>query len=202
MKLTTGRVLLVAIAIAGLLVGVALAQTADSQSRRIAAVLRGIEEPPSVSSTGTGMFRATIAQDSSSISYTLTYADLEGDVLQSHIHLGQRGVNGGIAIFLCTNLGNGPAGTQLCPGPRAGTISGTFDADDIVGPSGQGLTAPEFAELVRAIDRQVTYVNVHTSKHTGGEIRGQVTGQIAGPAPAPGDEDVAPEPGQVAPPEE
>lgn len=194
MKHTTGRVLLVAIAIAGLLVGVALAQSADSQSRRISAVLHGIEEPPSISSTGSGMFRATIAPDSSSISYTLSYADLEGDVLQSHIHLGQKGVNGGIAIFLCSNLGNGPAGTQACPGPRAGTISGTFSGADIVGPSGQGLTANEFAELVRAIDKQVTYVNVHTVKHTGGEIRGQISGQIAGPAQAPPTDDSAPAP--------
>lgn len=26
------------------------------------------------------------------------YEDLKGDVLQSHIHMGQRGVNGGIAV--------------------------------------------------------------------------------------------------------
>ncbi|HZN03155.1 MAG TPA: CHRD domain-containing protein [Candidatus Polarisedimenticolia bacterium] len=181
------RVLLAAMTVAVLIGGAVIAQDPDSQSRRIAAVLRGIEEPPSISSTGTGMFRATIAPDASSISYTLSYADLEGDVLQAHIHLGQRGVNGGIAVFLCSNLGNGPAGTQLCPGPRAGTISGTFTGADIVGPAAQGLTAAEFTELVRAIDRSVTYVNVHTSKHTGGEIRGQVAGQIniAPTAPAP-----------------
>jgi hypothetical protein len=29
------------------------------------------------------------------------------------------GTNGGIAVFLCANLGNGPAGTQLCPAPPA-----------------------------------------------------------------------------------
>lgn len=193
MKPTTGTCF-VAITVAALLVGVAIAQTADSQSRRISASLHGIEEPPAVSSTGSGSFRATIPPDGSAISYTLTYANLEGDVLQSHIHLGQRGVNGGIAIFLCTNLGNGPAGTQPCPGPRDGTISGTFSGADIVGPSGQGLTAPEFAELVRAIDRNVTYVNVHTTKHTGGEIRGQISGQIAGPAQtAPSEDDGTPQ---------
>jgi hypothetical protein len=41
---------------------------------------------------------------------------MEGDVLPTHIHLGQHGVNGGISVFLCTNLGNGPAGTPTCPG--------------------------------------------------------------------------------------
>ena len=43
----------------------------------------------------------------------------------------------------------------------------------VVGPSGQGLTTGEFADLLRAIDKNVTYANVHSSKHTGGEIRGQ-----------------------------
>ncbi len=148
---------------------------ADDQGPiRISATLRGIEEPPSVSSTGSGRFRAVIPADRQSIEYTISYEGLEGDVLQSHIHLGQRGVNGGIAVFLCSNLGNGPAGTPECPGPRAGTVSGTITADSIVGPSGQGLTTGEFEELLRAIGSTVTYANVHSSKHMGGEIRGQI----------------------------
>lgn len=177
MRQTTGFLILASL-MAAAVGGAVFALDDDVPGRRIAAVLRGVEEPPSVSSTGRGMFRAAIAPDESSISYTLAYSDLEGDVQQSHIHLGQRGVNGGIAVFLCTNLGNGPAGTQACPGPREGTIHGTITGADIVGPSGQGLTTDEFAELVRAIITNVTYVNVHTTKHTGGEIRGQVGGPI------------------------
>jgi hypothetical protein len=146
----------------------------DDDGRTLRATLRGIEEPPSVSSTGRGTFRATISEDATSLSYTLSYEDLEGDVQQAHIHLGQRGANGGIAVFLCTNLGNGPTGTPECPGPRAGTVSGTVTGAQIVGPTGQGLAPGEFAELLRAIDRKVTYANVHSSKHTGGEIRGQI----------------------------
>jgi hypothetical protein len=53
-------------------------------------------------------------------------------------------------------------------------VSRTVTGADIVGPSGQGLTTGEFAELLRAIDKNVTYANVHSSKHTGGEIRGQI----------------------------
>jgi len=146
----------------------------DSGDRRLEATLRGIEEPPSVSSTGLGKFRAVIAQDRTSFDYELSYEQLEGDVQQAHIHLGQKGVNGGIAVFLCSNLGNGPAGTQLCPGPREGSVTGTITADSIVGPGAQGLVQGEFAELLRALDRNVTYVNVHTVKHPSGEIRGQV----------------------------
>ncbi len=157
----------------------------DDGDRDLVAALRGIEEPPSVSSTGHGRFRARISDGGTSIEYELSYADLEGDVLQAHIHLGQRAVNGGIAVFLCTNLGNGPAGTQTCPGPRDGSISGTISGDDIVGPSGQGLEPNEFAELLRAIVKHVTYVNVHTSKHESGEIRGQIQAPRRGPGPGP-----------------
>ena len=169
-----GIVLLVAGLLAVTPGATALAGDGDDGARTLRASLKGIEEPPSVSSTGRGTFRATISEDGTSLSYTLSYEDLEGDVQQAHIHLGQRGVNGGIAVFLCTNLGNGPAGTQACPGPRAGTVSGTVTGDQIVGPSGQGLLPGEFAELLRAIDRNVTYANVHSAKHTGGEIRGQI----------------------------
>ena len=146
----------------------------NDKDRALTATLKGFEEPPSVSSTGRGTFRGLISEDGTALTYTISYEDLEGDVLQSHIHLGQRGVNGGIAVFLCSNLGNGPEGTPACPGPREGTVSRTVTGADIVGPSGQGLTAGEFAELLRAIDKNVTYANVHSSKHTGGEIRGQI----------------------------
>ena len=64
------------------------------------------------------------------IEWELSYADLEGAVQQAHIHFGQKGVNGRISVFLCTNLGNGPAGTQPCPAPPA-TISGTIVAADV-----------------------------------------------------------------------
>lgn len=155
------------------LVSAGIAGATDLRERTLNATLRGAEEPPAVSSTGRGTFNAVIAEDFTSFSYTLTYADLEGSVLQSHIHLGQKGVNGGIAVFLCSNLGNGPAGTQACP-PAGGTVTGTITGASIVGPAGQGLVAGEFEELLRAIDRELTYVNVHSDKHTGGEIRGQI----------------------------
>ena len=150
----------------------------------LSAELRGAEEPPSVSTLGNGTFRAQLSDDGTALEYVLSYSDLQGNVLQSHIHLGQKGVNGGIAAFLCTNLGNGPAGTPLCPGPNAGTVTGTIAAAQIVGgATAQGLTPGEFEEFLRRIDDSVTYVNVHSSMWTGGEIRGQIQVGAEGAAP-------------------
>jgi hypothetical protein len=139
----------------------------------IKALLEGYQEVPAVSSTGSGELTARINPGDQSVSWELTYTEMESDVTQAHIHFGQRGVNGGISVFLCTNLGNGPAGTQACP-VDGGTISGTFDADDVIGPSNQGISAGEFDELLRAIRAGATYVNIHTVDRAGGEVRSQI----------------------------
>jgi CHRD domain len=135
--------------------------------------LTGYEEVPAISTTGNGSFRGMVSADGASLSYEVSYADLEGAVAQSHIHFAQAGVNGGISIFFCSNLGNGPAGTQACPASPA-TVSGTVTAADVIGPNGQGISAGEWAEVVAAIRAGATYVNVHSSMFPGGEIRGQL----------------------------
>lgn len=137
--------------------------------------LSGYEEVPSVSTGASGEFKARISNDESQIEWELSYSDLEGSVQQAHIHLGNVGVNGGISVFLCTNLGNGPAGIQPCPPPPA-TISGTIMAADVVGPAGQGLNPGEINELIRAMRAGATYVNVHSTMWPGGEIRSQIDG--------------------------
>lgn len=134
------------------------------------------EDPLALSTTGAGQFRANISEGNQEISYELSYETLEGNVLQAHIHLGGRAQSGGISVFLCTNLGNGPAGTQLCPAAPA-TITGVLRPADVIGPAGQGILAGEFAELVDAIKNGTTYANVHTSKYPAGEIRAQLDHQ-------------------------
>lgn len=156
-----------------LLLAAFTAADAFAASPHARARLDGFDEVPAVSTTGHGAFRATISRDGQSIEYELRYADLEGAVAQAHLHLGQRGVNGGIAIFLCTNLGNGPAGTPTCPDPPA-TISGTLMADDVIGPAAQGIEPGELDEVIRAIRDGSVYVNVHSDLFPGGEIRGQL----------------------------
>lgn len=126
-----------------------------------------------LSTTGTGSFEAKIDEGAQEINYTLSYADLEGTVAQAHIHFGASQQTGGISAFFCTNLGNGPAGTQPCPAAPA-TVTGTIRPADVIGPAGQGITAGEWGELVAAMRAGKTYANVHTSKYPGGEIRVQL----------------------------
>jgi CHRD domain len=131
------------------------------------------ETPLALSTTGDGQFQAQIDENNQEISYQLSYSSLEGNVLQAHIHFGAVAQTGGISVFLCTNLGNGPAGTQACPAAPA-TISGTIRPGDVIGPGAQGITAGQFAELLAAIRAGTTYVNVHSTLYQGGEIRAQL----------------------------
>lgn len=147
----------------------------DGRGRdRIDARLKGFQEVPAVSTVAGGRFRATIDAASGSIAYELSYSGLEGTVTMAHIHLGQHGVNGGVMVWLCQTATN-PDPTALAPTcPQSGGVSGLIQAANVVGPTGQGIAAQEFAEMVAALRAGVAYVNVHSSKFPGGEIRGQV----------------------------
>ena len=92
--------------------------------------LTGYQETPALSTTGVGKFRASINRGANEIRYQLTYGGLESPATQSHIHFENRTNAGPIVVFLCTNLGNGPAGTQACP-PNGGTIH--LEGVDIAG---------------------------------------------------------------------
>lgn len=149
--------------------GAALAHGDDDD--RAQTRLTSFQEVPSLSSPGSGSFEARLGKES--FSYEVSYRNLSSPVLQAHIHFGQKGVNGGISVFLCSNLGNGPAGTQACPSP-SGNVRGTVTAANVIGPTGQGISAGEFDELLKAMRAGVTYANVHTQNFPGGEVRGQI----------------------------
>ena len=168
------RRLVVSIAVIGLVSAstIVLAQ----KFKNIREFLTGYEETPAVSSVAEGEFHARISDDATQIDYELSYSDLEGAVTQAHIHFGQKGITGGISIWLCGNPSATvipPAGTQTCPAPPA-TITGTLTAANVVGPVPQGIAAGEFAEVIRAMREGKTYVNVHSTKFPGGEIRSQI----------------------------
>ena len=163
----------------GIAACVALSAAALAQGFvNIRELLTGYEEVPSVSTAARGQFDARIRGDE--IEWQLSYSDLEGAVQQAHIHFAQAGVNGGIVVFLCTNLGNGPGGTQSCPAPPA-TISGRIFAADVspnipatAAARTQGINTGEMDELIAAMRAGATYVNVHTTLWPGGEVRSQI----------------------------
>ena len=167
-----------------LVLGIGSYAVAGGGSNAFFEQLDSYQEPPSISSVASGNFTARISSDESSIAWTLSYANTEAPVTQAHIHFAQKAVNGGISVFLCSNLGNGPAGTQACPAAPA-TISGTITAADVSPPiaataaaRAQGIDTGELAEFIRAVRAGVTYANVHTTKFPGGEIRAQLEGRF------------------------
>jgi CHRD domain-containing protein len=142
--------------------------------------LTGYEEIPTLSTPATGDFKAKINRDGTAIDYELSYDIGQPDptvnsVTQAHIHLGAKAFNGGISVFLCTNL-TPPAGVPVpppCP-VTSGKVSGTLTAANVLGPAGQGIAAGEFEELIKAIRAGATYANLHTTRFPGGEIRAQL----------------------------
>ena len=151
----------------------------DGDGDEFKAKLTGFQEVPAISTTGRGRFVAELSEDGMSLTYELTYSGLQSAVRQAHIHLGQKGVNGGVSVFLCETV---DASDSFAEGdardaptcPQSGTVTGTIFAAKVIGPAGQGIAPGEFGELIVALRAGVTYANVHSSVFGGGEIRGQI----------------------------
>jgi hypothetical protein len=163
-------------AVLALVIAGAVSVAFASGSRHWRAALTGLQEVPVVMTSGHGTFSAEISDDETMVSWTLSYDELQSPITQAHIHVGQRNVNGGISVWLCSNLPSPPtpAGVQACPPPPA-TISGTFTAANVVGPASQGVAPGELADLIAAIRGRLTYANIHTQVSPGGEVRGQIS---------------------------
>ncbi len=157
-------------------VGVGTYALAGGGSNRFQAkTLIGFEENPDISTAASGRLQLRVNEGAQTITYTLRYSGLEGTVQQAHVHFGKRGVNGGIMLFLCSNLDNAPDGTPACP--QSGTVARTAPASDVLAIDAQGIEAGNFAELVAAMRAGRAYANVHSEKWPGGEIRSQIAVQ-------------------------
>ena len=141
----------------------------DGDDRPGALTLTGFQEVPSIVSDATATFKARVAPDGSKIDFELTYSGFDSTVIQSHIHIAQRGVNGAVSVFLC-----GPAAPAHTTCPQSGTVTGTLTAADVLNVPAQGVAAGQLDRLIRAIRAGVTYANIHTANHPGGEIRVQI----------------------------
>ena len=134
----------------------------------------GFQEVPVVSTEASGTFDAMIRPRGDAIDYEITYTGMQGIVTQSHMHVGQRSVNGGIVLWICGSATNpGPAGTPVCTSPD-GHFAGTWRPENVQTVATQQITTGELDEVIAAIRAGVAYVNVHSNLSPGGEIRGQV----------------------------
>jgi hypothetical protein len=151
---------------------------AHANAQTFVADFSGFHEVPlSILSRGEATLELNLDQKLQSLTFTLSYTGLSTPVTQAHIHLGEKHLAGGIIVFFCSNLGNGPSGTQLCPG-NGGTVSGIITPANIIGVAGQGFPTGDFGALTTALLSESTYANIHTQLFPGGELRGQIVDKL------------------------
>jgi hypothetical protein len=147
--------------------------------------LDGLQQVPAVITTGTGNINVSTDDEAGTITYTLQYSHLAktGEVRFADIHFGQNQANGGIIVFLGSNVttaGTTPVPADTPPAPPAPvgaeevTVTRTVGAESIVGPAQQGISPGDMAAALRAIRSGLVYAQVHTVAFPEGEIRGQI----------------------------
>ncbi len=110
-----------------------------------------------------------------SLSYTLKVSVMPATpIFMAHIHLGPKGRNGPILLWLFGNpsISPFPIPFPRDDGPFTGEISGILTAANLIVPPNTGIT--NFVDAVKNILDGNAYVNVHTLARPGGEIRGQI----------------------------
>jgi hypothetical protein len=135
------------------------------------ATLTGYEEVPAVHTKGVGRVTLTF-NSNNTITFELTYSNLNSPAGAAHVHFGQPNVNGGVSFFFC-----GGGGKPACPAGNTSTpvtVTGTVAAADVAAIPAQGLAAGDIAAIEEEIARGFTYANVHTTTSPAGEIRGQL----------------------------
>ncbi len=111
------------------------------------ASLSGSQSVPPAVSNGTGTAWAVLNMSSKSLTYRVTYAELDSTFTAAHFHLGAAGVNGPVVHpITSTFIGN--------------TASGTWS------------NIPD--TLITALMKGDIYINIHSEKYPAGEIRGQL----------------------------
>ncbi|WP_134703028.1 CHRD domain-containing protein [Ammoniphilus sp. YIM 78166] len=124
--------------------------------------LRGSEEVPPVATAARGRSFFRLSRDGRRLRFILEVENIRR-ATEAHIHLGRRGENGPVVVFLF-----GPIQRGVTVG--RGVVRGTITRADLVGP----LAGRSLAALIREMRRGNAYVNVHTVQNPPGEIRGQI----------------------------
>ena len=166
-----------------LVISMATLTAAPASAQKFAGTFSGFHELGALNSQtgailtdGTGTIHLVLDTNAQTLTYTLTYSGLTSNVTQSHIHFGRDHDAGGIFVFLCTNLGNGPAGTPACPA-TGGTVTGTLTPASVVAVPAQHISAGDFNAVVSVLANKAAYANIHTVNFPAGEIRAEVRRQ-------------------------
>ena len=133
--------------LAGLAVATALVATAAvAETMSFKADLKGSEEVPPTTSSGTGNLTATYDSTGKKLSWKGTVSGLTGSPTAAHFHgPAEPGKNASPLV---------PA-----PGVKMGAFEGSATLTD---------------EQAKALTAGQTYFNVHTAANPGGEVRGQL----------------------------
>jgi CHRD domain len=124
--------------------------------------LSGAEEVPPVRTDAFGLAKFKVSRDETRIGYRLIVNNID-NLTMAHIHIGRRGVNGPVVVFLF-----GPVDPGISV--NRGVVEGIITAEDLVGP----LEGKPLSALVDLMRDGKTYVNAHTTQNPDGEIRGQI----------------------------
>jgi hypothetical protein len=124
-------------------------------------------EVPANNSTAEAAVALSVDKRGQTAEYELEITEPIENVLQAHLHMGAKGVNGPVVVWLYPHPDGPPV--QI-PGQFEGQLaSGTITPDDLRGP-----LAGNWPAFIRALDRGLIYANIHTVAHPPGEIRDQV----------------------------
>jgi len=122
-----------------------LATVASGETIKLQAELKGSNEVPPNTSSGSGRADASFDTDTKVLTYTVTYSGLSGPALGAHFHgPSEPAKNAGIAL---------PFKSTQSPILGTAPLSETQAADLLAGK---------------------WYANIHTAANPGGELRGQM----------------------------
>jgi hypothetical protein len=122
-----------------------------AKTMQFKADLKGSDEVPPNSTTGTGSLTATFDTDTKALTWKGTFSGLTGAVTAAHFHgPAEPGKNAGVAVF-------------IKPKDQKDPLASPFEGSAT-------LTDAQVAELMDGR----WYANLHTAANPGGELRGQV----------------------------
>ena len=124
------------------------------------AVLSGVREVPSASTTATGQAMLTLT--GTTLTYTVSASGFSTPLTVGHIHIAPAGAVGPVIVPV----------TLVA---QTGTVAaGTVNLSGLVSYNTLTLSGDSLLILINAGQ---TYVNLHTAAYPGGEIRGQILRQ-------------------------